>query len=99
MTQAPTPWPSFLCRWCWCDVSGSGPGVLHDPVKDPPAAVLTADALGPLEQAQPPSRASRWMLREKRIRSEERRVGKEGRSRWSPYGQKKKKRKDRRYAK
>jgi len=36
-------------------------------VKDPPAAVLTADALGPLEQAQPPSRASRWMLREKRI--------------------------------
>src|SRR5712664_1176318 len=42
------------------------PVVLHDPVEHPAARVLAADALGPLEQAQPAAARSRWILREQR---------------------------------
>src|SRR5207244_104134 len=54
-------------RFGWCDTSWSSPVVLHDPVEDPPACVLTPDALGLLEQAEPASSRSRRILRENRL--------------------------------
>src|SRR5438046_10596603 len=54
-------------------------GVLCDSIEDPAATVVTAGALGPLEQAQPPSRRSRWMLGENRTAAQEDRRRRQGR--------------------